>query len=98
MIPLVNDDRPTAASERRIAAKAQRAADAKRLADERKARKLHVIAERRAKQHRMSKADFIAQIVGGKYPPITAEDLAAEPDPPQALTLPAALQDPSSAT
>jgi hypothetical protein len=64
-----------------VTAKQQRAADAKRLAEERKAKKLHKIAERRAKAHGLSKADFIAQIVKGKYAPITAEDISAEPNP-----------------
>ena len=81
MMPTVKDDRAEAAKLKRLAAKAQRDAAAKVVADERKARKLHVIAERRAKQHHLSKTDFIAQILKGKYPPITAADLAAEPDP-----------------
>ena len=46
-----------------------------------KAKKLHVIAERRAKAAKMSKVDFIAAIVKGDYRPITAADLAAEPAP-----------------
>ena len=50
-------------------------------AEEKKQRKLHVIAERRAKAEGMSKAEFIAAVVKGKYRPITAEDIAAEPNP-----------------
>jgi hypothetical protein len=46
-----------------------------------KAKKLHNIAERRAKAVKMSKVDYIAAIVAGKYPGITAEDIAAEPTP-----------------
>jgi hypothetical protein len=53
---------------------------AKKLADERKAKKLHAIGTRRAKQRGMSKQDYIAAIVKGKFPPITAEDIANEPD------------------
>jgi hypothetical protein len=61
--------------------KQERVAAAKLAADARKARKLHVIAERRAKAAKMTKKDFIAAIVKGEYRPITAEDIAAEPDP-----------------
>jgi hypothetical protein len=50
-------------------------------AEERKVRKLHTIAVRRAKQEGMEKAEFIAAIVKGQFRPITAEDIAAEPDP-----------------
>ena len=46
-----------------------------------KAKKLHVIAERRDKAAKMSKVEFIAEIVKGHYRPITAADLAAEPAP-----------------
>ena len=62
-------------------AKEQRLAAARQVADERKARKLHVIAERRAAKAKMSKSQYIAEIVKGRFPPITAEDLANEPDP-----------------
>jgi len=61
--------------------KAERAATAKLNADNRKAQKLHTIAERRAKAAKMSKSEFIAEIVKGKYAPITAADIAAEPNP-----------------
>jgi hypothetical protein len=61
--------------------KEQRVAAAKVQADEKKARKLHVIAERRAKAAKLGKAEFIAEIVKGRYAPITAEDLANEPNP-----------------
>ena len=61
--------------------KETRAAAAKAKADDIRARKLHVIAERRAKAAKMDKADYIAEIVKGKYPPITAEDIAEEPTP-----------------
>jgi hypothetical protein len=54
---------------------------ARQQAEERKKRKLHAIADRRAKSHKMTKKDYIAAIVQGKYPGITAEDIAAEPDP-----------------
>jgi hypothetical protein len=81
MSPTANDERAEAAKQKRLAAKAGREAAAKLVAEERKARKLHVIAERRAKQHRLSKTEFIAQILKGKFPPITAADIAAEPDP-----------------
>lgn len=50
-------------------------------AEERKKRKLHVIAERRAKSQKMSKADYIAGIVAGRFPGISQEDIAAEEDP-----------------
>ena len=61
--------------------KQQRAAVARQQADELKAKKLHVIAERRAKAHGMNKIEFIAGIVKGKFRPITADDLAKEPNP-----------------
>jgi hypothetical protein len=51
------------------------------LAEQKKAKKLHVIAERRAAHKGISKEAYIAEIVKGKYPPITAADLAAEPTP-----------------
>jgi len=62
-------------------AKEARLAAARVAADELKAKKLHVIAERRAKKAKMSKSEFIAEIVKGHFAPITAADLAAEPDP-----------------
>ena len=62
-------------------AKERRVSDAKRHAEEKKAKKLHKIAERRAKSHGLTKQEFIAQIVKGKYAPITADDIAAEPNP-----------------
>ena len=52
-----------------------------KAAEEKKKRKLHAIAERRAKAQKMSKADYIAAIVARKFPGITAEEIAAEPDP-----------------
>jgi hypothetical protein len=58
-----------------------RAAAAKLAAEARRAQKLHNIAERRAKSAKMSKAEYIAQIVKGQHPPITAEDIANEPNP-----------------
>jgi len=61
--------------------KETRAAAAKAKADDIRARKLHVIAERRAKQAKMEKKEFIAEIVKGNYPPITAEDIENEPTP-----------------
>jgi hypothetical protein len=60
-------------------------------AEERKKRKLHAIAERRAKSQKMSKKDYIAGIVAGRFPGITQEDIAAEEDPGvEAETTPAA--------
>jgi hypothetical protein len=53
----------------------------KQKAVEAKKRKLHVIATRRAKAAKMSKQDYIAAIVAGKYSGITPQDIAAEPDP-----------------
>ena len=50
-------------------------------AEEKKQRKLHAIGERRAKAAGMTKKEYIAEIVKGKYRPITAEDIDAEPDP-----------------
>jgi hypothetical protein len=61
--------------------KQERAASAKLRKDNLHAQKLHVIAERRAKAAKLDKADFIAEIVKGNYRPITAEDIAAEPNP-----------------
>jgi hypothetical protein len=61
--------------------KLERAAAAKVAAEAKKARKLHVIAERRAKAAKMTKKEFIAEIMKGNYRPITAADLAEEPDP-----------------
>ena len=68
---------PTARQERAAANKLARQV----RANEARARKLHAIASRRAEANGLSKADFIAQIVKGKYRPITAEDIAEEPDP-----------------
>src|SRR5206468_12389135 len=61
--------------------KETRAAAAKAKAADIRARKLHVIAERRAKAAKMEKSEFIAEIVKGKFPPITQEDLENEPTP-----------------
>jgi len=66
-------------------AKELRAAAAKQAAETRKQHKLHAIAERRAKAAKMSKSDYIAAIVRGKYAPITQEDIANEPNPEPAL-------------
>ena len=68
---------PTAKPSRSAAAKAS----ARQQADERKAKKLHAIASRRASALKLTKEEFIAEIVKGKYRPITAEDIAAEPNP-----------------
>jgi len=68
---------PMTRAERSAAAKQA----AKQAADDKKVRKLHAIGTRRAKARGMSKPDYIAAIVKGEYPPITAEDIAAEPDP-----------------
>ncbi|MBV8781399.1 MAG: hypothetical protein JO353_08380 [Phycisphaerae bacterium] len=46
-----------------------------------KARKLDAIATRRAAAANMGKAEFIAEIVKGTYKPITAAEIAAEPNP-----------------
>jgi hypothetical protein len=61
--------------------KAEKLAHGTQLKAEARARKLHVIAERRAKAVKLDKAEFIRQIVQGIHRPITAEDIAAEPDP-----------------
>jgi hypothetical protein len=61
--------------------KEERVSAAKLAAEQRKAQKLHLIAERRAKAAKMSKADYIAAIVARKFPGITAEDIANEPNP-----------------
>jgi len=58
----------------------KRALAAKQAAQEMKIKKLHVIASRRAKAQGMDKESFIAEIVKGNFRPITAEDIAAEPD------------------
>ena len=58
----------------------RRAQLAKDRADAQKVLKLHVIAERRARAQGMDKQTFIAEIVKGNFRPITAEDIAAEPD------------------
>jgi len=58
----------------------KRSIAAKLRAEEAKQRKLHVIAERRAAAQGMTKKEFIAEIVKGKFRPITAEDLEAEPE------------------
>jgi hypothetical protein len=63
------------------ATKQERATAAKARAEAIRARKLHVIAERRAKAAKMSKVEFIAAIVKGEYLPITAEDIDEEPTP-----------------
>jgi hypothetical protein len=73
--------------------KTARVAAAKLAAETRKAKKLHVIAERRAKAAKLTKAEFIAEIMKGTYRPITAADIAAEPDPepdpkPEAVAAP----------
>jgi hypothetical protein len=67
--------------------KQERIAHGAQLKAEARARKLHVIAERRAKAAKLDKAEYIRQIVKGVYRPITAEDLAAEPDPGQEVAL-----------
>jgi hypothetical protein len=59
----------------------ERAAAARLAGDQAKARKLHVIAERRAGREKMTKQDYIAGIVAGRFAPISASDLANEPDP-----------------
>jgi hypothetical protein len=58
----------------------RRAQLAKERADAQKVLKLHIIAERRARAQGMDKQTFIAEIVKGNFRPITAEDIAAEPD------------------
>jgi hypothetical protein len=67
--------------------KAERIAHGSQLKAEARARKLHVIAERRAKAVKLDKAEYIRQIVQGIHRPITAEDIAAEPDPGVAAAL-----------
>jgi hypothetical protein len=58
----------------------KRSIAAKKHAEEKKQRKLHVIGERRAAAHGMTKKEFIAEIVKGKFRPITQEDIEAEPE------------------
>jgi hypothetical protein len=58
----------------------KRSIAAKKHAEEKKQRKLHVIAERRAAAQGMTKKDFIAEIVKGKFRPITQEDIENEPE------------------
>jgi hypothetical protein len=58
----------------------RRAQLAKDRADAQKVLKLHIIAERRARAQGMDKQSFIAEIVKGNFRPITAEDIANEPD------------------
>jgi hypothetical protein len=79
--PATTESSSKAPSVRPPTAKQQRAATAKLHAEEKKAKKLHTIAERRAKAEGMDKKQFIAAVVAGKYPPITAEDIANEPNP-----------------
>ena len=43
-----------------------------------RAQKLDAIANRRATAAKMGKAEFIAEIVKGRFKPITAEEIAAE--------------------
>ena len=64
--------------------KEQRVASARAHKEELRAKKLHAIAERRAKSHNLEKSEFIAGIVKGTYRPITADDIAAEPNPDSA--------------
>ena len=61
--------------------KEERVASARAHKETLRAKKLHAIAERRAKAANLDKAAFIAEIVKGNYRPITAEDIAAEPTP-----------------
>jgi hypothetical protein len=56
-------------------------AAAQSLAAERKAKKIVAIGERRAAARGLTRQEYIAEIMKGKYPPITAEDIAAEPTP-----------------
>ena len=67
----------------------KRALLAKQHAEAQKVLKLHIIAERRARAQGMDKQTFIAEIVKGNFRPITAEDIAAEPD----VVAPVATQD-----
>ena len=48
-----------------------------------RASKIDAIANRRASAAKMEKAEFIAEIVKGRFKPITAEEIAAEPTPPK---------------
>jgi hypothetical protein len=61
--------------------KEERATSARLLKEQIHAKKLHTIAERRARAAKLDKADFIAAIVRGEFKPITAEDIRAEPTP-----------------
>ncbi|MBC8109266.1 MAG: hypothetical protein H7Z14_21960 [Anaerolineae bacterium] len=70
----------------------KRALAAKQAAQEMKLKKLHVIASRRAKAQGMEKEAFIAAIVKGDFRPITADDIAAEPDVEAEAEAPAAVE------
>jgi len=58
----------------------KRSIAAKLHAEERRKRKIQAIGERRAAAQGMTRKDFVAAIVRGEYRPITAEDIAAEPE------------------
>jgi hypothetical protein len=53
----------------------------RQLAEEKKKRKLHAIGERRAKAQGMTRQQYVSEIVKGNFRGITAEEIAAEPDP-----------------
>jgi hypothetical protein len=56
-------------------------AAAQSLAEERRAKKILAIGERRAAARGLTREKYVAEIVKGNFPPITAEDIAAEPTP-----------------
>src|SRR5262245_53177058 len=73
--------KPARSKEPARVSRQERAAAALLRKEELRARKLHAIATRRAKAAKLNKADFIAAIIRGDYRPITAQDIANEPDP-----------------
>jgi hypothetical protein len=68
---------PSTRSERSAHARAA----AQTVAAERKAKKIVAIGERRAAARGMTRQQYVAEIVKGKFPPITADDIANEPTP-----------------
>ena len=61
--------------------KAERAAHGKVERERVHGLKVQVIGDRRAKALNLSRPQLVEGIIQGKYRPITAEDIAAEPAP-----------------
>jgi hypothetical protein len=78
-MPTTRSERPVPITRSERSANARLAAQ--NLAADRKAKKIVAIGERRAAAKGLTRQEFIAEIVKGKYPPITADDIAAEPVP-----------------